>query len=118
MVPRSTSIRRRELLGIAGSAALGGLAGCTALVDWIGNKVLGDVNIFNETTERVTGTIVVTSEDGTDVLDTSFDAPPADEDDETDSQTDGENSSTETSEDTQVFEDVWDGSGTYEERVR
>lgn len=118
MGPRNTDFRRREVLGITGSATLTGLAGCTALVDWIGNKVLGDVNIFNETAERVTGSIVVTSSDGTDVLDTSFDAPPADEDDETDSQTDEENGSTEASEDTQVFEDVWDGSGTYEVRVR
>ena len=118
MGPRNTGFRRREVLGITGSATLAGLAGCTAVVDWIGDKVLGDVNIFNETTERVAGTIVVTSSDGTDVLDTSFDAPPADEDDETGSQPDEENSSTETSEDTQVFEDVWDGSGTYDVRVR
>ncbi|AGB16467.1 hypothetical protein Halru_1868 [Halovivax ruber XH-70] len=112
-----TTVRRRELLGVAGSATLAGLAGCTALVDWIGDKVLGDVNIFNETTERVTGTIVVTDSDGTDVLDASFDAPPADEDEGDDSQPDEGNTSTEASEDTQVFEDVWDGPGRYEVRV-
>ncbi|ELZ07135.1 hypothetical protein C479_15167 [Halovivax asiaticus JCM 14624] len=110
-------VRRRELLGIVGSGTLAGLAGCTAFVDWIGDKVLGDVNIFNGRTERVTGSIVVTGSDGTDVLDASFDAPPS-EDDGNDSQADAENTSTAASEETQVFEDVWDGPGTYEVRVQ
>lgn len=118
MGPRHSEFRRREVLGTAVGATLVGLAGCTALVDWIGDEVLGDVNIFNETAERVTGSIVVTGSDGTDVLDASFDAPPADEDEGDDSQPDEGDTSTETSEETQVFEDVWDGPGTYEVRVQ
>lgn len=118
MGPRNTGIRRREVLGVAGGAALAGVAGCTALVDWIGDKVLGDVNIFNNTTGRITGTIVVTREDGTTVLDESFDAPPTEDDDGNNSEADEGDASTDSSDDTEVFEDVWDGSGTYEVRVR
>lgn len=101
--------RRRLLGGIATGAAIS-VAGCADLANWIGDQVLGDVNVFNETAERLEGTIVVTAPSGESALDTTFDVPPGGEDDD---------GSTASSDDdgASVFEDVWTEAGTYDVQV-
>lgn len=110
MSERTPRIRRRAVLGAAGTATLAGLAGCTAVVNWIGDKVLGDVNLFNNTADRQEGSIVVTDSGGETVLDDSFDLPPSDDEN-------GDGDSSGDDEGASVFEDVWTGSDTYEASV-
>ncbi|WP_247728965.1 hypothetical protein [Halovivax limisalsi] len=106
----SAAVDRRRLLGGVATVAAGSVAGCSDLVNWIGDQVLGDVNVFNETTNRLDGSIVITAPSGESALDTTFDLPPGGEN--------GDGSTASTDEDgASVFEDVWTDAGTYDVRV-
>jgi hypothetical protein len=80
-------------------------AGCTAVLNFIGDQFLEDVNVFNETNRRLQGTVTVTSADGDAVLDEAFALQSVAEETETDS-SQGNNVA--------FYADVWTGAGTYD----
>ena len=99
--PSITRPSRRQLLAAGGTAVLTTVAGCSRLANFIADQVLEDVNVFNETAQRQSGTIQVTGPAGESVLDDSFDLSPSEsEDDDNDS--------------TAVFADVWTEAGSYD----
>jgi hypothetical protein len=86
---------------------LAATAGCTAVMDFIGNRLLEQVNVFNETDRRIGGSIVVVDPDGDTALDETFDIAPSDSGND-----DGDDEQS-----VAVYDDVWDGAGTYEVTV-
>ncbi|ELY63143.1 hypothetical protein C489_20046 [Natrinema versiforme JCM 10478] len=96
-------------LAAGGTAALAATAGCTAVMDFIGDQLLEQVNVFNETDRRVSGSIVVIDPDGDTALDETFDIAASDSEDN-ESNGDDEQS-------VAVYDDVWDGAGDYEVTV-
>jgi hypothetical protein len=66
---------RRRVLRVGGAAALGSLAGCTAAVDRLANRVLGDVNVLNQLGRTVSGSIEIAGPSDETVLAEAFDAP-------------------------------------------
>lgn len=86
--PRSLGDRlsstRRGFLAAGASAVTAGLAGCSAVVDYLSGLVLDDVNVFNETDRQLTGTIEVTDPDDAVVLDDAFDVAANEGDDDED----------------------------------
>jgi hypothetical protein len=69
-------ITRRRLLAAGGGTATLLLAGCSEVLDFFGELVLEDVNVFNTTEHQVTGSIDVSNPDEATVLETSFEIPP------------------------------------------
>jgi hypothetical protein len=67
-----TVLSRRRVLAAGASAGAVALAGCSAIVDFLADFILKDVNIFNGTTRRVRGTITVSGPDGAMLLDKRF----------------------------------------------
>lgn len=80
----SKQLGRRRLLAAGATAAVVGVAGCAQVANYIGGLVLDDVNLFNETDRRLTGSITVNDPNDAAVLDESFEIKPDDEDDEDD----------------------------------
>lgn len=93
---RPALTRRRFLLSGASVAALS-LAGCTSLSEWVGDRFVGDVNIFNTTDAQVTGSAALRTQDGRAVLDETLDLTPESGD-----------------EPAVIYEDVWAGTGEYQ----
>ena len=73
-------LSRRGLLAAGTTVGIAGIAGCTQVVNYIAGQVLEDVNLFNETDRRLTGSITVTDPDESTVLDESFAAESAADD--------------------------------------
>lgn len=92
-------VTRRRALAIGGSAVLASLAGCSTVLNAIGDQVFEQVNILNQLSQEVSGTIGVTDPDGETVLDTDFDVP-----------------STESDGDSNIvaYADVWTATGSYQ----
>lgn len=63
------SVTRRELVAAGAGALAVGVAGCTRLSEFVVDRVVGDVNVFNTTGERVTGSLELVDPDGDAVLD-------------------------------------------------
>ena len=105
----SVSTKRRQFLAACGVGILGGTAGCTAIVNRLADLALGDVNLFNETDDVLTGTVTITDPGDETVLSESFELPPASDDEETDEDSDEDGMT--------AYEDVWTESGTYEASV-
>lgn len=99
---------RRTVLAATGTAATVALAGCAGVVNYLGDRILEDVVMFNETERRVAGTITVLDPGGETVLDSQFDLPPSEEDDEGPSNEEG------SEENTGIFADVFTEHGDYE----
>jgi hypothetical protein len=78
------------------------IAGCSTVVNILGDQLLEDVNIFNQLNRDVNGTIEVTAPDGDSALDESFGLPPV--------EADGESN-------TVTYSDVWADAGEYEVAV-
>ncbi|QKY21130.1 hypothetical protein B4589_012375 [Halolamina sp. CBA1230] len=93
---------RRTVLAAGGTAILTATAGCTAAVDFLGNQLLGQVNVFNETDRQLGGSIVVVGPSDETVLDTTFDLAHADSED---------------NDSTAVYDDVWGDAGAYEATI-
>lgn len=91
-------VTRRKALAIGGSAALVSTAGCSTVLNAIGDRVLEQVNILNQLGQEVSGTVEVTDPAGETVLDTEFDVP-----------------STESDGDSNIvaYGDVWTDTGSY-----
>lgn len=105
-VPRhGTALSRRSFLAATGTAALTTTAGCSTVVDFVGNQILDHVNVFNETERRVGGSIELVDPASETVLDETFDlATP-------NTETEDEGSTT------AVYGDVWTDGGSYEVTV-
>jgi len=99
-----TTSTRRQFLAAGGTAALASVAGCANVVNSIADQFLEDVNVFNETDRRVTGTIQVTDPAGGTALDETFDLAASDDSGDDDGPA-------------TVFENVWAETGSYGLRV-
>jgi len=100
---RSTTSRRSFLVA-TGVATATALTGCTGLLDFVGNRILGHVNVFNGTDQRVSGSVTVSGPDGETLLDETFELVSSNTE-----SNDGQSSA--------VFDDVWAGTGSYEASV-
>jgi len=96
---QDTSITRRQVLGAGGTAALSLSAGCSAVVDFVGDRVLEDVNILNQLNREVSGSLEVIGPAGDTLLDTTFTAPSTESEDEGN---------------IVAYADVWTDPGSYE----
>ena len=96
--------RRRFIVG-AGLAGIASTAGCVTLADWVAGRLLGEVNVFNESTMDLAGSIEVLAPAGTTALDATFSLGPRTDDEEADSQNEDEA--------TASFDDVWTTTGEY-----
>jgi hypothetical protein len=67
-------------LAAGASAAVVGMAGCAQVANYIAELVLEDVNLFNQTSQQLTGTITVTDPAGETVLEKSFEIQPETDD--------------------------------------
>lgn len=78
------------------------MAGCSAIIDTIGDQVFEEVNVLNQLNREVSGSIEVTDPAGTTVLEETFDV-----------------SSTESDEGSNIvaYQDVWTETGEYEVSV-
>ena len=74
------SVTRRHAIAVGASAAIVSTAGCSALLDAVGNQVFEEVNLLNQLDHAVTGSIEIVDPDGETVLDTSFDVPSTESD--------------------------------------
>ena len=77
---RGDRLNRRRLLAAGASAAVVGVAGCAQVANYIAELVLEDVNLFNQTSQQLTGTVSVTDPAGETVLDESFEIQPETDD--------------------------------------
>lgn len=75
-------LSRRRLLGAGVAVGIGGLAGCTQVANYIAGLVLEDVNLFNETDQQLTGSIIITDPEDSTVLDELFVIEPDDDDED------------------------------------
>lgn len=96
--------RRRLLAGVAGVGATAATAGCANVINWLADQALGAVNLFNETGDPVAGQIEIVGPGGDPVLDERF-------------QLEGKVEDEATAEATAAYEDVWEGTGTYDVAV-
>jgi len=92
------SVTRRQALAIGASAAVASTAGCSTVLDAVGNRIFEQVNLFNQLNQEVSGSIEVVDPDGETVLDTSFDVPST--------ESDGESNIV-------AYADVWTTTGEY-----
>lgn len=93
---RATLTRRRLLLSGA-TVATATLAGCASLSEWLGDRFVGDVNIFNMTDASITGSVTLATQSGRTVLDETLDLTSESGD-----------------EPAAIYEDVWVGTGDYQ----
>lgn len=98
--------RRQYLVGGA-TAAVGAVAGCTEAIDRFADEILEEVNLFNETERRLTGSITVTGPSGTTRLDESFTLDPESSDEE----------GNEDDSNLNVYADIWTSPGEYDVAV-
>jgi hypothetical protein len=97
-LPECDATTRRRLLVAGGSAMLAGMAGCSAIANAIGNRLLEDVNVLNQMNRGIGGAVEVLDPAGDTVLEEAFDLPPV--------EADGESNFV-------AYEDVWEDTGTY-----
>jgi hypothetical protein len=76
----STSVTRRRAITIGASAAIASTAGCTAVIDAVGNQIFEEVNLLNQLNHEVSGAIEIVDPNGDTVLDASFDVPSTESD--------------------------------------
>lgn len=101
-------LSRRTFVAAGSATALVSLAGCSAVVDFLADFALQDVNVFNGADQSVSGTIEITDSDGEVVLEEEFDLEEEPEDGE---ETDQENPAL------VQYDDVFGDEGDYEVTV-
>lgn len=99
-----TSITRRSVLTGVATVATVGTAGCAGVINSIADAALKEVNIFNETSKQISGTIDIVSPDGSSALSKAFDLTAKAKDEATEGAT-------------AVYGHVWEATGTYEVTV-
>lgn len=113
----SGSLSRRSFLVAGGTVALAATAGCTGIIDFFGDRLLEEVNVFNESNQPVAGSIVVADPDGDTVLDDVFDLAASDNEDSGSESGSDNGSTTGDDQSAAVYDDVWTRSGSYEVTV-
>ncbi|WP_241881394.1 MULTISPECIES: hypothetical protein [unclassified Halorubrum] len=103
------SASRRRFLACSGGVLIAGTAGCTGIVNSLADLALGDVNLFNETDDTLTGTVTITDSADETVLSDAFELPPASGDEDADEKDDEDGMT--------AYEDVWTDSRAYDARV-
>jgi hypothetical protein len=98
----SASLTRRRLLAAGGTALLSSVGGCAAVVDFVGEQVLEDVNVLNQLNREVSGSLTVVGPTGETLLDEAFDVPAR--------EATGESN-------TLAYDGVWRDAGTYRVEV-
>lgn len=71
-------LSRRDVLAGATTAAVTAVAGCSTVLDWIGEQALEAVNVLNGTDGPVSGRLEIVGADGAVVLDEQFDLVSSD----------------------------------------
>ncbi|WP_152422382.1 hypothetical protein [Halorubrum californiense] len=99
MSSKFTPMTRRQALAVGGSAVLASTAGCTTVLNAIGDRVLEQVNILNQLSQEVSGSINITDPAGETVLDAEFDVPST--------ESDGNSNIV-------AYGDVWTSTGSYQ----
>lgn len=97
-----TPIPRRRALIAGGVVASSALAGCTSVLDAVGDRIFEDVNVLNQLTRTVRGSVTVVDPGDETVLDRVFDVPST--------EADGESNLV-------AYADIWTEPGAYEIRV-
>jgi len=100
------TITRRRLLGASGAALLPATAGCSPLANFIGGRVLEQINVFDQTDRRIEGPVEVLGPTGDTALDDTFDVISS----TPDGKEEGSNIAT--------YGDVWSETGSYEVSIR
>lgn len=103
-----STIGRRRFLAAGASAAGVALTGCSAIADFLGGMFLEDVNVFNGTDQKLSGSIDVLDPNGDIVLEEDFDLPSSEGEDG-----DGNESEEADEESIGIYEDVLTDSGEY-----
>lgn len=101
------ALSRRAVIAAGGTAALVSLAGCSAIVNSLGEMALKDVNIFSGADRSVSGTIELVDPNGEVVLEETFDLQQQSDSSENQENNDG----------TARYGDVWTDAGDYEASV-
>lgn len=96
---KQRSITRRQLLAAGGTTFLTATAGCSAVLDFVGEQVLEEVNILNQLNREISGSIEIIDPAGDTRLDTAFTAPST--------ESDGESNIV-------AYPDIWTNTGRYE----
>lgn len=68
-------LSRRRVLTTCGAAVSAAIAGCSTVVDTVGNRLLEDVSVFNQLNRGVDGVVEVVGPAGDGVLDEPFTIP-------------------------------------------
>lgn len=71
----SESVSRRQAIAIGASATIASTAGCSTVLDAVGNQVFEQVNLLNQLNHEVSGSMTIVDPSGETVLDTAFDVP-------------------------------------------
>ncbi|QSX00809.1 hypothetical protein [Haloterrigena alkaliphila] len=101
-------VSRRTFVAAGGTAALTSLAGCSALVDFVADFALKEVNVFNGASRPVNGTVEIVDPAGDVVFEESF-ALAANKGDDGAEASDDESAA--------LYDDVWTETGDYEVSV-
>ena len=104
---------RRTVLAAGATVATAGLAGCSSIANYLGDRFLEDVVAINGMNRRIAGAITVVEPGGDTVLDTRFDLPASEDDGGSSNETE----STESDEDSGIWSDVYTENGDYEVTV-
>ncbi|WP_435162259.1 hypothetical protein [Halorubrum sp. SY-15] len=97
-----TPITRRRVLTGGGVTAAVSLAGCAGVIDAIGEQIFEDVNVLNQLSRTVSGSIRVVDPSDETVLDGAFEVPST--------EADGASNLV-------AYGDVWTNPGTYRVRI-
>lgn len=95
----SESVSRRRAIAIGASAAIASTAGCSSVLNAVGDQIFEEVNLLNQLNHEVSGSIEIVDPDDETVLDTSFDVPSTES---------GGNSNI------VAYADVWTATGEYQ----
>ena len=109
------STSRRRLLTATATTALAATAGCARLAEFVASSIFKQVNVVNNSDQRVRGTVTVTDPAGEQVLDETFDLLTQEA---AQNQTETNQTGTESGSAAARYDDVFTTSGTYTVAVR
>ncbi|MFC7071678.1 hypothetical protein ACFQJ7_09535 [Halovenus rubra] len=70
------SLERRTLLAVGATTLLTSITGCTRISEFVADYVVGDVNLFNLSEDRLTGSLEFIGPNGEELLAESLDLDP------------------------------------------
>ncbi|TSD16155.1 hypothetical protein DP107_03025 [Haloglomus irregulare] len=108
------STSRRRLLTATATTALAATAGCARLAEFVASSIFKQVNVVNNSDQRVSGTVTVTDPAGEQVLDETFDLLTQEA---AQNQTETNQTGTESGSAAARYDDVFTTTGEYEMAV-